>query len=142
LLRIRNAAGQSIPERDRAACLTVSACLASVGYINTLADHYMFFRVPLRAAVLSVALLLLAACAGAPVQQMSDARQAISAAQAAGAADLAPAQLNDAQTTLKSAEAYLARQEFREAREAAERARRIAGEALLAAEAARRAQKP
>lgn len=102
----------------------------------------MFFRVPLRTAAAGVVLLLLAACAGAPVQQMSDARQALNAAQTAGAAELAPTQFNDAQVTLKAAEAHLARQEFRAAREAAERARRIAGEALAVADAARRAKTP
>ena len=50
----------------------------------------------------------LAACATAPpVQEMSDARQAIAAAREAGAEEFAAGQLRDAEARLEAAEAYL-----------------------------------
>ena len=48
--------------------------------------------------------LLLAACASAPVQEMSDARQAIRAAEEAQAAQYAPQQLRAAQISLEKAQ--------------------------------------
>ncbi len=56
------------------------------------------------------ALLLLAGCATAPVQEMSDARQAIQAAEEAGAAEYAPEALQDARRLLTSAERKLQRE--------------------------------
>ena len=53
------------------------------------------------------AALLLTACAGPPVQEMSDARQAIQAAEDAGADDKAPMVLQQARDYLVSA-GYLA----------------------------------
>ena len=44
-----------------------------------------------RLSLLFTALVLLPGCAGAPVQVLSDTRQTLSAAAAAGAADKAPA---------------------------------------------------
>lgn len=78
------------------------------------------------------ALLLLAACAGAPVQEMSDARQAIQAAEEAGAREHAPAALSDAQRLLSSAEQKLQVQAYSGARHDAREARRRAAEALRA----------
>ncbi len=78
------------------------------------------------------ALLLLAACAGAPVQEMSDARQAIQAAEEAGAREYAPAALSDAQRLLSSAEQKLQVQAYSGARHDAREARRRAAEALRA----------
>ena len=53
-------------------------------------------------------LLLLASCATAPpVQEMSDARQAIAAARQAGADQYASDQLKEAEAMLASAEDYL-----------------------------------
>lgn len=75
----------------------------------------------------------LAACASAPVQAMSDARQAIRAAQDAGAAQVAPMALDEAQNWLNRAEANLNRHYFRAARHDAERAHGKAVEALEAA---------
>ena len=79
--------------------------------------------------------LLLAACETAPpVQEMSDARQAISVAREAGAADLAPAELAEAEKYLHDAEARLDRQQYREARVAALDAKLSAQKALQLSE--------
>lgn len=92
-----------------------------------------------RAATLVAAALIMAlfGCAGAPVQQMSDARQAITAARAAGAAEHAPEPLAQASTLLASAEQALQRHDYRTARRDAEKAHAHALEALnLASKAA------
>lgn len=78
------------------------------------------------------ALTGLTACAGAPVQEMSDARQAIRAAQNAGAADKAPEVFQEAKLLLGTAEQSLRRGAYREARRAAENARDRAAVALAA----------
>lgn len=85
-----------------------------------------------RPAILAAAALAasLAACAGAPVQEMSDARQALRAAQAAGAADKAPAELADAEKLLAAAQDHLRRHEYRDARRSAEQSREAAVKAL------------
>jgi predicted S18 family serine protease len=75
-------------------------------------------------------LLLLAGCASAPVQEMSDARQAIQAAEEAGAAYYAPETLSDAKRLLTSAERKLQREAYASARADAREARRLATEAL------------
>ncbi len=77
--------------------------------------------------------LALTACAGVPAQEMSDARQAIRAARAAGAQKAAPATLADAEDRLRRAEESLRQRDFREARRAAEQAGARAREALVAA---------
>lgn len=77
-------------------------------------------------------------CAGIPVQEMSNARQAIRAATDAGAAQVAPAELEQAQAMLMRAETSLQQRNFREAREAAGEARRLATVALQAAQERRR----
>ena len=79
---------------------------------------------------------VLAACAGAPVQSMSDARQAIRAAEAAGAANVVPDQLVAARGELKRAEESLRAHDYRAARRAAEAARAQAAAALAATQAA------
>jgi hypothetical protein len=79
---------------------------------------------------------LLAGCAGAPVQEMSNARQAIAAAERAGAETHAPELYDEAQTLLKSAQANIRKQEYREAREQAELAREKAMAARRDSEAA------
>lgn len=63
-------------------------------------------RLTRRLSVL-VFLGLLAACASAPVQEMSDARQAIQAAEQAGADKIAPSALGDARALLTEAETQL-----------------------------------
>jgi hypothetical protein len=74
--------------------------------------------------------LLLSACAGAPVQEMSDARQAIRAAQDAGAANTASKPFSEAQTALNRAESLINKRFFRAARRNAEEAHSKAVEAL------------
>ena len=93
------------------------------------------FPSPLGAGWISVLILsvLLAACGTAPVQEMSEARQAIAAASAVGARDYASEQYNKAESLLKTAERMLnnrrydkARQNANEARDEAIRARETA----------------
>ena len=74
---------------------------------------------------LAAVLLLwfVAGCAGIPFQEMSDARQAVEAAHAAGAGEYAPETLREAERLLKSAEDALAHGLYRQAREEAEAAR-------------------
>jgi hypothetical protein len=74
------------------------------------------------------------ACAGAPVQEMSNARQAIKAARDAGAERVAPQTLTEAQALLEQAEASLHRRAYREARRNAVSARSKAAEALGASQ--------
>ena len=73
-------------------------------------------------------------CAGAPVQEMSNARQAIRAARDAGAERAAPQKLNEAEALLIRAEDSLERRAYREARRNAIAARDKAAEALGAAQ--------
>ena len=79
---------------------------------------------------------IVAGCAGAPLQEMSDARQAIRAAERAGAARHAPEPLAEAKQLVEQARSSMQKREYREAREEAERARERAVEARRAAEAA------
>lgn len=81
-------------------------------------------------------LILVAACAGAPVQEMSDARQAIRAAQAAGAEERAPAELGRAQSLIDEAQQHLQRREYRDAGRVAAEARQEAVRALEISRAA------
>jgi hypothetical protein len=82
--------------------------------------------------------LLLAACETAPpVQEMSDARQAITVAREAGAADLAAAELAEAEKYLQNAEEKLDDEEYREARYAALEAKLRAQKALQLSEASK-----
>jgi hypothetical protein len=60
--------------------------------------------------------LLIAACAGAPVQEMSDARQAIQAAEDAGADPSERGPLREAQQMLQKAEQQLELGQYGEAR--------------------------
>ncbi len=77
----------------------------------------------------------LAGCAAAPpVQEMSDARQAIAAAKEAGATQLAVDQLTEAEHLLQNAEAFLiggTTNAYWHARKAAVGAKEMAFEALL-----------
>ncbi len=95
--------------------------------------------------LLALALLfgaVLGGCAGAPVQEMSNARQAVRAAEHAGAAVAAPAILGEAKQLLKSAESHLRRGDYRTARDEAELARTKAVEARGLAEAAKAPKQP
>lgn len=68
-------------------------------------------------------IVLVTACATAPVQEMSNARQALDAARSAGADQHAPGTLKQAETLLKKAEEDLAAQEYARARNNADAAR-------------------
>ena len=81
---------------------------------------------------MSAVLLLSAGCASAPVQEMSNARQAIAAAVDAGAEDHAPGELEAARQLLQDAEARLHGKQYREARRAALAAKTKAVAALEA----------
>jgi hypothetical protein len=81
--------------------------------------------------------VVLVGCAGAPVQEMSNARQAVRAAERAGAEAAAPELLEAARQSLRSAEINIRRHEYRVARDEAEQARAHAVEARRVAEAAR-----
>jgi type II secretory pathway component PulJ len=79
---------------------------------------------------------LLAGCAGMPLQEMSDARQAIRAAERAGAATHAPEPLAEAKQLVEQARSSMQKREYREARDDAEHARERAMEARRLAEVA------
>lgn len=82
-----------------------------------------------------LASVLLVACAPAPVQEMSEARQAIDAARAAGAEQHARPQLDEAHSLLDSAQQMLNDRRFRDARRSASQARDAAIRARETAEA-------
>ncbi len=67
--------------------------------------------------------VLLAGCASAPTQEMSDARQAVSAAHDVGAAEHASENVQQAEQLLDKATRELAQGDFGDAREDAEAAR-------------------
>lgn len=77
-------------------------------------------------ALAAVVCLGFAACVSAPVQEMSDARQAIAAARTAGAAERAPKEFKLATDMLAQAESALQRQDYPTARRRAEDARKHA----------------
>ena len=70
----------------------------------------------LRCAGFMLVLGVLAGCAAAPTQEMSDARQAVRAARDAGADKHVPEILQNAESKLDSAGAELHKREFRQAR--------------------------
>src|SRR5262245_5708855 len=74
------------------------------------------------ACAAAMGVLLLSGCASAPVQEMSNARQAIRAAQDAGAATKAATSLTEAQGALNKAEGLLNKKFYRAARRSAEEA--------------------
>src|SRR5258708_9045163 len=80
----------------------------------------------LRFLAVFVGVACLAGCAGAPVQEMSDARQAIAAAGAAGATTATSPDFYAAQAAITRAETHLQAQEFTRARLAALEAKRHA----------------
>ena len=83
-------------------------------------------------------LLGLVACqASPPVQEMSDARQAITAARQAGAAETAASELTAAEAHLASAREHLTDRQYERAREDALSAKRRALDALAVMEALR-----
>ena len=118
----------SIPLRWRSLDSRIAALLASadMGTANV-----RTFSRPGSAALIA-AMALLSGCAAAPVQMMSDTRQTISAAEAAGASSVAPQALAAAREELRRAEQMLRNGEYREARREAEVARQSAADALSA----------
>lgn len=84
----------------------------------------------LRLLAVFVGVACFAGCAGAPVQEMSDARQAIAAAQAAGATSANSPDFYAAQAAIVRAETHLQAQEFTRARLAAMEAKNHASAAL------------
>jgi hypothetical protein len=72
----------------------------------------------------------LTACKGPPVQEMSDARQAIQAARTAGAPTRAPDDFSAAQAAIERAESHLQLHEYTRARMAAVEAKHDASAAL------------
>lgn len=95
-----------------------------------------YFSLPAMLRGLLLTLLCAAAggCAGAPAQEMSNARQAIKAARDAGADQVAPQTLNEAQSLLEQAEASLQKGDYKGARRSAVAAKGRATEALSAAQ--------
>ena len=89
-----------------------------------------------RSIAVMLGILCLAGCRGAPVQEMSDARQAIEAARVAGAAERSPQDLQAAQREIVSAQKHLEAQEYTRARDAALEAKRRAAMALSNSEQA------
>jgi hypothetical protein len=86
---------------------------------------------------LIVGLCWLTGCATSPpVQEMSDARQAIAAAEDANAAELAPNMLGEARRYIAEAERQLREEAYGPARMNAIRAKNRAAEALEIAQAA------
>jgi len=88
----------------------------------------------LRVLALFLGLVCLTGCSGPPVQEMSDARQAIAAARVAGAPERAPGDFDAAEAAITRAETHLQAQEYTRARIAALEAKRHAAVALGVAE--------
>ena len=88
----------------------------------------------LKAMVLVVVLSLTACETAPPVQEMSDARQAIAVAKEAGAEELAAFHLKAAEDYLASAEEALNNRDYSEARRDAKHAKMKALDALKASE--------
>ncbi|HEY8522032.1 MAG TPA: DUF4398 domain-containing protein [Gammaproteobacteria bacterium] len=91
----------------------------------------------MRLLMIAAAVLALVACATSPpVQEMSDARQAIAAAEQANAETLAPEPLRDARRLLEQAERQLREEAYGPARANAVRAKNRAVQALESSQAA------
>lgn len=91
----------------------------------------------LRIVVVAATLSIVAACQTAPVQEMSDARLAIAAAQDAGAETYASGELRLAVGFLQSAEEHLSRHAYDSARRDAVQAKEQAINALQRTETTR-----
>lgn len=92
------------------------------------------FKKPAQVLVVAVICCLGACETAPPVQEMSDARQAIAVARKAGAADLAAFHFEAAEKYLASAEQSLGQQAYNQARREANHAKMKALDALKAAE--------
>jgi len=91
-------------------------------------NNVKHIRIATKFRPLLLTLLVLAGCSAAPVQEMSDARQALQAAHAAGGADASPAELLQAEQLLEQAQQALELGDYGRAREAALTAKRTAME--------------
>ena len=89
----------------------------AVGYYQRM----LRFTITIRIALISLSLMI--GCAAAPVQEMSDARQAIQAAQAAGAERFAANEYEEAKRLLDLAERQLDQHRYKRARRTALSAR-------------------
>ena len=89
-----------------------------------------------RGAIILLTLMIASCVASPPVQEMSDARQAIAAAEESNAATLAPDELNEARRLLEQAETQLRARYYTLAQTTAIQARSRAVEALQASQAA------
>jgi hypothetical protein len=88
----------------------------------------------LRFIAVFVGIACLIGCTSPPVQEMSDARQAIAAARVAGATDGTSPELYAADAAITRAEQHIAAQEYTRARLAALEAKHHAGAALTNAQ--------
>jgi hypothetical protein len=80
------------------------------------------WKIPFRCVLFAV-ILAIVGCQSAPVQEMSDARQAIAVAKEAGAADHAADDLKAAEEYLSSAEQSLGERHYAQARDEAVQAK-------------------
>lgn len=110
-------------------------------YCNRRSSHMRFrgrndidYMRPLLLSLLLVLSALGAGCAMVPAQEMSDARQAIHAAEVAGADTHSPRALNHARTLLEQAQAELAAQDYAAARRSAQESKEAAIQAREAAD--------
>lgn len=95
-----------------------------------------------RLCMVLLAVLVLGGCAAAPVQEMSDARQAIQAARAAGAQVYSPDALSAAAALMQRAQKQLELGQYRQARQAALAAKNKALAARAAALSHKRKSDP
>ncbi|MFW2405135.1 MAG: hypothetical protein ACN4GT_10235 [Gammaproteobacteria bacterium] len=96
--------------------------------------HQSSFRSVAPLWLLLLTVIVVGCAAAPPVQEMSDARQAIAAAREAGAAELAPTGLAEAEALLDGAEAQLevgTSASYWQAKKSAISAKEVAFEALL-----------
>ncbi len=88
-----------------------------------------------RGAIILLTLVIASCAVGPPVQEMSDARQAIAAAEESNAATLAPDDLDEARRLLEEAESQLRDRNYGLAQDSALLARDRAVDALQATQA-------
>jgi outer membrane murein-binding lipoprotein Lpp len=96
----------------------------------------------LRFIAVFVGIACLIGCTSAPVQEMSDARQAIAAARVAGATEGSSPDFYAAQAAIARAEKHLQAQEYTRARLAALQAKHHAAAALASEQQAEHAEAP
>ncbi len=87
-----------------------------------------FMKIGLKAGLLTSVILLLS-CASFPVQELSDARQAIDAAESANASNLAAVEYQEARILLKDADRFIAEGRYDLAKKVARKAKKSAMQA-------------